>query len=75
MSEFQILLTVILVGFGIMGLILLIIWNQIGRIDSRISQLENDMNSVKTLMRIFEGRSFFADISPFHKEKLDKKAQ
>lgn len=52
MSEFQILLTILLSGFGFMGALLLIIWNRIEKFDNRINKQEMDMIEVKTILRM-----------------------
>lgn len=40
MSEFQILLTVIISGFGFMGSILMVIWNKIEKLDEKLTDVD-----------------------------------
>jgi septal ring factor EnvC (AmiA/AmiB activator) len=45
MSDFHILLTVLMAGFGFMGALLLIIWNRIERLDAKIEDKSGKLDA------------------------------
>lgn len=79
MTEFQILLTVMITGFGFNGALLMVMWNhfngRLDKLDERINKQEMDMVEVKTILRMIEGGLSSHGHCLFSQTKPEQKAQ
>ena len=79
MTEFQILLTVMLSGFGFMGALLLVIWNRLEIIDvklgTRIDKLSDKVDDIDRRICRIEGSLASQGHCLFHQQKQEKKAE